>query len=430
MTWLRREAELVARSGWTYAALWAVSRAYLAYEWSHFASFIVGDVDYYLSQITHATSWSSSLYEYPTPVAWGFQVLHVLTGSDPGAFVWAFAMSMLALDAAMARVTWRESNPRWRIPATLAWTVFVVFMGPIVYFRFDMAPAVLAGAGALLYRRRPALAGSLIACGAAIKLWPALLILPMLGLGRKGKRAATGFGITGGVLALASLAIGGWQRLLSPLTWQSDRGLQVESLPATPLMWLRTASLTRQWVVGLSRYNAFEITGPGVGLALEVSTVATGVGFLLAIIIGVRAAWSTTRTPRTVAAVMLAIILIMIVVNKSLSPQYILWLGGPLTALVGGADGDARPSLSWPVAWAVGGCVLAFLTQIVYPMQYSDIVYGTGTPQAVGNLVVRNVLLLVFTVIVSWKAWTITRRAGRNPAGDESLEIEVSGGVA
>jgi len=235
MTWLRREAKLVARSGWTYAALWAISRAFLGYEWSHFASFIVGDVDYYLSQITSSTTWSSSLYEYPTPVAWAFQLLRVLTGGDSGAFVWGFAISMLALDAAMARITWRESNPRWRVPAILTWIVFVVFMGPIAYFRFDMAPAVLAGAGAFLYKRRPALAGSLIACGAAIKLWPALLILPMLGMGKKGTRAATGFGITGGVLALASLAIGGWQRLLSPLTWQSNRGLQVESLPATPL---------------------------------------------------------------------------------------------------------------------------------------------------------------------------------------------------
>jgi hypothetical protein len=354
----------------------------------------------------------------------------VLTGGDSGAFVWGFAISMLALDAAMARITWRESNPRWRVPAILTWIVFVVFMGPIAYFRFDMAPAVLAGAGAFLYKRRPALAGSLIACGAAIKLWPALLILPMLGMGKKGTRAATGFGITGGVLALASLAIGGWQRLLSPLTWQSNRGLQVESLPATPLMWLRSASRTRDWLVGLSRYNAFEISGPGVDLALQIATIATGVGFLLAIIIGVRAAWSRNRTPRTVAAVMLSIILIMIVVNKSLSPQYILWLGGPLAALIGGSEDDSDVSLSWPVIWAVASCVLAFLTQVVYPLRYGEIVYGTGTPQAVADLVLRNVLLLLFTIVVTWKAWTITRRPRQKPAGHESLEVEVTGGVA
>ncbi len=429
MTWVRREAAVVTGSGWTYAALWAISRALLGFEWSHVASFIVGDVQYYLSQITNATSWSSSLVEYPTPVAWAFQLLHALTGRDPGAFVWAFAISMLALDAAMARLTWRLSNPRWRVPAVLTWIVFVVFMGPIVYFRFDMAPAVLAGAGAFLYKRRPALAGTLIACGAALKLWPALLILPLLGMGRRGTRTAVGFGITGGALALASLVIGGWQRLLSPLTWQSTRGLQVESLPATPLMWMRSVSPTHEWLVGLSRYNAFEITGPGVPIALQIADVAMMLGFLVAIIIGVRAAWSVHRTPRTVAVVMLAIILIMIDVNKTLSPQYILWLGGPLAALVGGSEDDSAPMLSWPVLWAVTSFVIAFLTQVEYPLRYGEIVYGTGAPEAVADLVLRNVLLVVFTAIVLWKAWRITSRTGQKPPGHESLEVEVSGGV-
>jgi len=430
MTRLRREARLVVGSGWTYAVLWVLSRAFLGYEWSHFASYIVGDVDYYLSQVTNSTTWSSSLVEYPTPVAWALHLLRELTGGDQGAFRWAFVTSMLALDAAMTRLTWRLSTPRWRVPATLTWIVFVVLMGPIAYFRFDMAPAVLAGAGAFLYRRRPALAGTLIACGAALKLWPALLVLPLLGMGRRGVRTAAGFGITGGVLALASLAIGGWKRLLSPLTWQSDRGLQVESLPATPLMWLRSASATPEWTVGLSRYNAFEITGPGVLVALQIASVATLVGFLLAIILGVRAAWSLKRTTRTVGAVMLGIILVMIDVNKTLSPQYILWLGGPLAALIGGSEDDSRPTLGWPAVWACAGFVLAFLTQIVYPLRYGQIVYGDGEPGSVAVLVLRNVFLLVFTIAVFWKAWQLTRARPAQHARPDSLEVEVSGDVA
>jgi hypothetical protein len=426
MTWLRREAKLIAGSGWTYAALWAISRALIAYVWSTYAGYVVGDVKYYLSQITGATSWSSTLVEYPTPVAWALHVLRLVTGGNEGAFVWVFATSMLALDAAMARMTWRLSSPRWRVPAVLTWIVFVVFMGPIAYFRFDMAPAVLAGAGAFLVRRRPALAGTLIACGGALKLWPALLVLPLLGMGRRGSRAAIGFGITGGILALASLVFGGWQRLLSPLSWQSTRGLQVESLPATPLMWLRSVSPNREWIVGLSRYNAYEIDGPGVPLALQIASVATLLGFLLAIILGVRAAWSLHRSPRAVAVVMVAIILIMIDVNKTLSPQYLLWLGGPLAALIGGGEDDSKPSLSWPVIWALICFVLAFLTQVVYPMRYSEIVNGTGAPDAVAFLVVRNILLLIFTVIAFWQAWRLTSLRTPKPAELGSLEVEVS----
>ena len=40
-------------------------------------------------------------------------------------------------------------------------------------------------------------------------------------------------------LAVTALLTGGWTRLISPLRWQSDRGLQIESLWATPLMLIR-----------------------------------------------------------------------------------------------------------------------------------------------------------------------------------------------
>lgn len=430
MTWLHREARRITQSGWTFAALWAISRAFLAYEWSHKVSYIVGDVNYYLGQVTNTTSWSSSLVEYPTPVAWAMHLLRVLSGGNQGAFVWSFVYSMLALDAVMAMMTWKLSSTKMRIPAVLTWIAFVVLMGPIVYFRFDMAPAVLAGAGAFLFKRRPALAGALIACGAALKLWPALLILPLLGFGRRGKLTAIGFGMTGGFLALASLIFGGWQRLISPLTWQSARGLQIESLPATPLMWLRSATSSRDWLVALSRYNAYEISGPGVQVALQAANVATMLGFLLAIIIGVRAAWAQHRTTSTVAAVMLAIILIMIDVNKTLSPQYLLWLGGPLAALIGGREVRSRSKLRWPVLCVLTCLLLAFMTQIVYPLRYGDIVSGTGATDAVAVLVLRNALLVVITVIVSWRVWGITTRPEPTHPRHDLPEAEVLAEVA
>lgn len=413
MTRIRTEIDRTLASGWTYAVLWALSRALLGYMWATKATYIVGDVNYYLSQVTNSTSWSSSLVEYPTPVSWAMHLLRAVTGGNPGAFVWAFATSMLVLDALMGILVWRYSNPVWRTAATVTWILFVTLLGPLAYFRFDMAPAVLAGAGALLARRRPALAGAMIACGAALKLWPALLVLPLLGRDRTARRSAIGFGVTGGVLALSSLVLGGWQRLLSPLSWQSDRGLQVESIAASPLMWLRTAE-SGGWSVELSRYNAYEITGPGVDLALQIANAATLVGFLLAILVGVRAAWMHRRHTRTIGAVMLAIILIMIVVNKALSPQYILWLGGLLAVLVGGAEDDAPPTFGWPVVWALGGFALAYATQVVYPIRYSEIVFGTGQPFAVSVLVLRNLALLFFTLVATWKAWQLTTRPETN----------------
>ena len=99
-----------------------------------------------------------------------------------------------------------------------------------------MVPAVLAGGALLAARRRPWLTGALTGLGAAIKLWPALLA-GAFAVRRRGRGPMLGaFVGVGFGLAALSLAAGGASRLFSPLTWQSGRGLQIESVWATPLM--------------------------------------------------------------------------------------------------------------------------------------------------------------------------------------------------
>ena len=88
-------------------------------------------------------------------------------------------------------------------------------------------------------------------------------------------------------LALVSLIFGGWTRLVSPLTWQSGRGLQIESIWATPLM-IGRALDAQTWVVGMSKFQAYEIFGPGVSVLLTLSTVATVLGFAAIVGLSVR----------------------------------------------------------------------------------------------------------------------------------------------
>ena len=56
----------------------------------------------------------------------------------------------------------------------------MLLIGPLSYLRFDILPAVLAGAALLYARRVPWVTGALTGLGAAIKLWPALLWLAFL----------------------------------------------------------------------------------------------------------------------------------------------------------------------------------------------------------------------------------------------------------
>jgi len=424
MTALRQ----VLASWLTYAFLWAISRAYLGWEFSHRVSYIVGDVNYYHNQINGGGGdIRRILVEYPTPVVWALDALQLVTGADQRTFVVGFMMLMLALDAAMTWLLWVNGGRR-RAAAVLAWIVFIAFMGPLAYVRFDLAPALLAGAAALYVHKKPAVAGGLVAIGASLKLWPALLVLPLLGRSRERVRSGIGFLVAGVALALGSLVTAGWARTVSPLTWQTDRGLQIESVPATVVMWLRTFDPGVPYKVALSRYNAYEIDGPGVAASLQASNIATVLGMLVIAWLGWRVIRLTSRGAVTVSAVMLAIILVMIVTNKTLSPQYIFWIGGPVCAMVAGGDSDDEDVWGAPLLFVAAAWLLAIATQQVYPTLYGELVTGAGTPLATSVLVLRNVGLVLATVSAIWFAIGRTRPvtgARAEPvSGGESVRMD------
>ena len=62
----------------------------------------------------------------------------------------------------------------------------------------------------------------------------------------------------------------------------------------------------------------------------------------------------------------------MTITNKTLSPQYLLWMGGPMAALLAyrpQATPDERPAISRIAGQAL---ILALLTQLVYPLFYDS----------------------------------------------------------
>ena len=119
-----------------------------------------------------------------------------------------FALSMLLLDAVVAVMLFRHGS----VGATTFWILFIGACGPIVWFRFDMLTAAAVALACLWLNRHPTISGSLIGLGAAIKLWPALLITPIAAPLRpgEGQRRVTGFVAAGFGLGLASLLLGGW----------------------------------------------------------------------------------------------------------------------------------------------------------------------------------------------------------------------------
>jgi hypothetical protein len=343
---------------------------------------------------------------------WFVAALPLRTGAHD-AWLAVFAVTMLLLDALVAIFLFRHGTTS----ATVFWILFIGACGPIVWFRFDILTAAAVALACLWLVRHPHASGALIGIGAAIKLWPALLIGPLAAPNprRSGHHRLVGFLLAGLSLGLASLLFGGWSRSISPITWQSLRGLQIESVPATPLLVMRAFTHETAWEVKLSNYNAIELFGPGVSTMLHFSTVLT-IGSL---ILTAALTWRLFRTrnaarqqTQAILLSVLAVVLATVIANKTLSTQYVQWLAGPFAALLalGSDDWLKRPRR----LIALGLLAVAILTQYTYPWGAYGIM---GTPYASGfdtsTLIARNVLLVMLTGFTAALAW---HAAGRDTA--------------
>ena len=387
---------------------WLITRLLMLVILASFESFVVGDVYYYHRKINalFSAGLDRTLYEYPTPVVW---ILWLPYGASLGnrvGYLVAFIIFMLALDALFTYALWRSAGRR-HDTAIDFWLIFVPLIGPLSYLRFDMLPAVLAGGALLAARHKPWVTGALTGLGAAIKLWPALLIGAFMSYRADRRPAGIAFVVVGFGLALISLIFGGWLRLISPLTWQSDRGLQVESIWATPLM-LARAVKPDYWTVDMSRYQAYEIFGSGVEAWVMISNIATLFGLALIILLTIRAFRYDGSTPVAIGFVIVAIVAIMTITNKTLSPQYLLWLGGPMAALLAFRP-QALPGEQPAINRMAGQLlILALLTQLVYPLLYDSYLGLQGHAMIIIATIVtaiRNLALVAFTVEACWLAW-------------------------
>jgi hypothetical protein len=408
-TWLGRRSD-----GLSVVALWLASRSAMLVLILAVESAAVSESGYYWREIRTQSEvgLGDTLPEYPAPATLMLALPYALGAGTQLGFQIAFVTLMMLADALFTFLLWRANGGR-RDAAVDFWLAFAFLLGPISFLRFDIVPAVLVGVAVLVVVSRPRLAGALTAVGAAVKLWPALII-GVLGSGRVVRGPVIrGFSLTGIALLLVSLAFGGRSRLVSPLTWQAERGLEIESVWATPLMVLR-ALAPDNWTVEISGYQAYEIFGPGVASVLAASTVATVAGLLLIGGLSVRAFRHGTPSVTAMGSSVLSVIAIVVVINKTLSPQYLLWLGTAMAALLlldlrepgGGSERVRRLALLL--------LLVAALTHALYPPLFTRLLgfHGQGfMAVATGVLAVRNGLLIAYAAIVFTYSW---RSLGRS----------------
>ena len=288
-------------------------------------------------------------------------------------------------------------------PAHVAWwwSAFLVLLGPIAVGRIDAFAVAIALCAMALLVARPALAGALLAIATWIKVWPAALIAAAVIALRQRLAILVGAAALSVAVLLVMVALGGASTVFSFLGTQQSRGLQIEAVLATPLMWMAAAGDSAAGaVVYDSEILTFQLSGPAAAL---LAAMATPLLVVLAVVLLVLAILATARgadPARLLPPLVLALTVALIVGNKVGSPQFASWLAVPVLY---GLVQASRGGMSFRVP-AIITLVIALLTQLVYPTFYGELI--RLSPAVLTLLSLRNLLSVVLL------GWAIVRLGG------------------
>jgi hypothetical protein len=384
------------------------------YEWA--SAWVAGQVPYRDVPI-HYPPGAAVLFTIPRLFA------TTLDGYQTG-----FALEMLAFEAIGLALLWRlpslilgrtadEETRSTSVLVVLAYVALSALLGRLTIRRFDAAVgALLVGfVHCALAAKRSFWAELLLALGIWIKLTPAALVpLYFVLLHRREAPAQPFFGwlVRAGWRPAGRIALF-FAALVTPFAWsagggilqtlrfQADRGLQLESLPASLLVFVQSFH-----GIGLSRGEAhgavevFHSWGPALTLASDIAVIVT----LLAIV-GVcarrlRGARGPAAEREIFVAGTVASLLAVMGLAKLFSPQYVMWVAAllPLTQL---------RSVHRSVAAAVG--IVFALTGYLYLFDYTELCEMARAPASM--LLLRNFAVL-------WLVWRLCADAGRSTTSE------------
>ena len=287
------------------------------------------------------------------------------------------------------------------IRAIATWGLLVLLAGGSIAWRYDLWPAAaVLVALAATERGRPGLAGAAIGVGTMLKLFP-IVVLPILAARAMVLRDWAGLArllagtaaVVGVVMGIAFVVAGGSS--FTWLTYEMDRGLQLESTGSGILLLLHAAAGLPYALV--LDFGTLQVIAPGA----DVLVAATPVLELLTVLAVssvalVRFRGDAARLGRipleSLAMATVAVIVALIVSSKVFSAQYVVWflpfvpiLPAPLRRL---------------------GLAIAGLSTLIYPFNYQPL--WQLEPWMAVVLNVRNAMLVVF---LAWLAFRLARPA-------------------
>lgn len=379
---------------------------------------VMSDVGYYLKEVETILSdptFAAVLPEYPLPVVLLLALPWLVGARTLTLYAGAFVGSMLLVDAGLHYLL-RRTN----VEGAKFWLAFVPLLGPVMFFRFDLAVTALIALSLLPVGRTATGAaaagrGAALAAATALKAWPIVLLAPVVAALPRGRRLA-GVAWTlgwGALMAVGSVALAGLARLFSPLSHQANRGLELEST------WAVAPMLERAFGAGehvlASAYGAVQVEGPWIAALQNLANAASIVTLAVVLVVSVRALRMPTPSRQAILLAVLVVVATLIVTNRVFSPQYVVWLAAPVVWMRG------RPAGKWRAAVLV----MAAATQLTFPVAFFQLFDADGPWLQPATLVlaIRNVMMVGLWVWLLVAAW----RASSEPALAEA-EARTDGG--
>lgn len=277
------------------------------------------------------------------------------------------------------------------------WLGLSFVLSPVGLLRLEGLTAPLVIVGLVLLARRPVAATVLLTVATWIKVWPAAVILAVVGASRhRATVIVTGAGVTAVIVASVSM-LGGLRYLTGFVTMQSDRALQLEAPVTTPWVWLAALGHPGSHVYENYAIATREVTGPGTDAVAAAMTPVMFAAIAAIFVLMLVAHRRRADVPQLLLIGALALVGAFVVFNKVGSPQYMLWIA-PIVAV-----GVAR---GWR-AWRTPGYLvmaIAVLTTLIFPVLYLPLI--DGDPFALVLLTLRNVLLIA---LLAWSVTTLVR---------------------
>jgi uncharacterized membrane protein len=266
---------------------------------------------------------------------------------------------------------------------TRPWDAVLVALSPLIavhaFTNFDTLAVACATGGVLaLARRHPMLAGLLIGVGGAFKLYPLLLLLPIIVVA--GRRRDVG--VAGRAVGAATLT---WGALNAPiaLVWTTGWGEFFrlnQSRPADPDSLYYVISYFSGWDGFDGRLPA----GQTPEVLNAVSLALFGLCCVAVLLLGLRA----PRIPR-ISSLAFLLVASFLLFNKVWSPQYSLWLV-PLAVL-------ALPRWRLLLAWMIVDALVWVPRMFYYLTPASK---GLPPDPFLGAVLIRDALVVVLCVLV------------------------------